>query len=362
MGVESDRLVFDYLSRVGDLAQTALPAADRMRLVAQLRRDIERQRGDADSPAAVQRLLGRIGTPDEVVEAAASGAPAPRRPAGPPPAGPPAGSYGPYTRPHRGKSAKDGTDSKGAKDGEDARAGARKPPPARGNRTTPPGFSFSAPEEGGADAWWQAAAGHGGMRFGDEIAGLPGMTGSISIPFADEDLGSGRDTAAAAAARAAEVAQQEALVEEEAGEAPLAEPAARRRTLLRGLLRRGGDGGAAGGGGGRRWGAPMLLVGAMLLVAGAVIGSWIPLGLGWLAGYLSRAYSRTQAKIAVLGIPGAAAAGLLVWVWGRDTGRWGDPIAQGQTGRAILDGLPFTVRAAAVGSAVFLVWRARRSA
>ncbi|WP_051951074.1 hypothetical protein [Actinacidiphila yeochonensis] len=99
MGVESDRLVFDYLSRVGDLAQTALPAADRMRLVAQLRRDIDQQRGEGDTPASVERLLGRIGSPDEVVEAAASSAPAPRRAEAPPPAEPPPGSYGPYTRP-----------------------------------------------------------------------------------------------------------------------------------------------------------------------------------------------------------------------------------------------------------------------
>ncbi len=105
MGVESDRLVFDYLSRVGDLAQTAMPAAQRMRLVAQLRQDIDKERGGADSPAAVQRILGRIGSPDEVVEAAAGSGADPagggrRRPAAPePPSEPRPGSYGPYKRP-----------------------------------------------------------------------------------------------------------------------------------------------------------------------------------------------------------------------------------------------------------------------
>ncbi|WP_051951073.1 hypothetical protein [Actinacidiphila yeochonensis] len=105
----------------------------------------------------------------------------------------------------------------------------------------------------------------------------------------------------------------------------------------------------------------MLLLGAALLVAGAVAGSWVLLGAGWLAGYFSRAYSRTQAKIAVFGVPGTAAAGLLLWVWGRGQGKWGDPIAHGRTGQAVLDGLPVTVRVAAAGSAAYLLWRARRS-
>ncbi|MDX6313554.1 MAG: hypothetical protein QOF44_3018, partial [Streptomyces sp.] len=76
VGVESDHLIYDYLSRVGDLAQTALPAAQRMRLVAQLRSDIDRQRSrsGSDSPAAVRRILGRLGSPDEVVGAAAGAA------------------------------------------------------------------------------------------------------------------------------------------------------------------------------------------------------------------------------------------------------------------------------------------------
>jgi len=93
-----------------------------------------------------------------------------------------------------------------------------------------------------------------------------------------------------------------------------------------------------------------------------VIGSLIPLGLGWLAAYLSRTLSRPQAKFAVLGIPGLAALGLLVWLWGRDAGRWGTPIVQGQLDQAIVDGLPTTIRLAAVASALYVLWRARRMA
>ncbi|WP_444546229.1 HAAS signaling domain-containing protein, partial [Streptomyces longispororuber] len=90
MGIESDQLVFDYLSRVGDLAQQRqLPSAARMRLVADLRGEIDRRRAKgADSPAAVRRILDRIGTPEELVDAAADPSGEPVVPA-PPAAAPP---------------------------------------------------------------------------------------------------------------------------------------------------------------------------------------------------------------------------------------------------------------------------------
>ncbi|MEV8107345.1 hypothetical protein AB0Q97_34480, partial [Streptomyces sp. NPDC088135] len=75
MGIESDQLVYDYLSRVGDLAQQQqLSSAARMRLVATLRGEIDRQRGkqSGDSPAAVRRIIGKLGAPDELVAAAAA--------------------------------------------------------------------------------------------------------------------------------------------------------------------------------------------------------------------------------------------------------------------------------------------------
>ncbi|MFD8935445.1 hypothetical protein ACFV0R_09320, partial [Streptomyces sp. NPDC059578] len=76
MGIESDQLVFDYLSRVGDLAQQhQLPSSARMRLVADLRDEIDRRRSKApaDSPASVRRILSRIGEPGELVARAGSG-------------------------------------------------------------------------------------------------------------------------------------------------------------------------------------------------------------------------------------------------------------------------------------------------
>ncbi len=75
MGIRDDQLVFDYLSRVGDLAQQRqLPSATRMRLVSELRNEIDRRRAKArhwsGRPAAVRRILSRLGTPDDIVAAA----------------------------------------------------------------------------------------------------------------------------------------------------------------------------------------------------------------------------------------------------------------------------------------------------
>lgn len=340
MGVESDRLVFDYLSRVGDLAQTALPSAQRMQLVAQLRQDIDRERGTADNPAAVRRILGRIGTPDEVVEAAAgtpgaAGAPGPAAPGSAEPyREPPPGSYGPYAKARGGPDGKTGGGPTGkwAKDGEDGEDdGPQVPRPRRDRRDEPD--------------WWRTDPRAGRIQAGDELAGLPGMTGGVFFPVEDEEL-DGDDLfpprrRPRAAAAADEDAEEE--YEEEAA------PAARRRLAPR--LRNAGRG----------WGSPVLLLAAALLVAGAAIGSLIPLGLGWLTAYLSRRLSRPQAKFAVLGIPGAAALGLVVWVWGRDTGKWGAPVAQGQMGHAFQDAYPATIRLAAVGTALYLLWRSRRA-
>ncbi|MFI0937765.1 hypothetical protein [Streptomyces sp. NPDC021020] len=325
MGVESDRLVFDYLSRVGDLAQTAMPAAQRMQLVAQLRSDIERERRGAESDADVQRILGRMGSPDEVVEAAA-GKPAGERPAEPPPAREPRpGSYGPYT------------------------AGPGVPRQPRKDR------------EGGTDGrgplWWQGGPGGAGGKPGEELDGLPGMTGGVFIPDDDEELDRlGRARPAGPKDGADGTDGEDEPAEGEAPAAPAAEPAPaqpRKRRLLPRLPL---------GGGPRRWGSPMLLIAAALLVGGAAVGSPVPLGLGWLTAWLSRKLSRPQAKFAVLFIPGAFAAGMVVWIWGRDVGKWGSPIAKGQMGQAFQDAYPLTIRLAAVGTALYLLWRSRRSA
>ena len=98
----------------------------------------------------------------------------------------------------------------------------------------------------------------------------------------------------------------------------------------------------------------------LLLVAGAALGSWLALAGGWGLAYVSRRLSRAEAKFAALGVPGIVVGGMVVWLWGRFDGRWGEPIAQGRLGQEMADGLPGIVRVAAVASALFLVWRMRR--
>ncbi|MEU3458424.1 hypothetical protein ABZ721_00525 [Streptomyces sp. NPDC006733] len=281
--MESDQLVFDYLSKVGDLAQATLPAAQRMRLVARLRSDIDRERvssaAGGDSPAAVRRILGRLGSPDEVVEAAAGGPQVPD-------------------------------------------LGPRQPRPFR----KIPQQREDEPDVPVIDA-------------GDELAGLPGMTGRVYFDFDDLDDEAEKEDA-----------EEEAEAAEEAPEDEAEEAAPRRRLLRRGRVARQPLGRAS----------PMLLVAGALLVVGAVMGSWVPLGVGWLVAYFARRLSRNQAKFAVFGIPGLAGVGLLVWLWGRSTGKWGEPVPQGTMGEALRDGLPVVVRVAAVGSALYLFWRGRR--
>lgn len=297
MGVESDHLIYDYLSRVGDLAQTALPADRRMQLVAQLRNDIDRQRRGSDSQATVRRILGRLGSPDEVVGAAA-GAP-PKEKA--------------YEKAYE---------------------------KAQGPQADVPGPAKALEDE----EWWRLNGGQSlrrPMRPGEELEGLPGMRGGVKLPPEDEEP------------EAAEEQEQEQEQDEAPGrqsrwrrlrrrpvaeeaEAVVVAPVPRSRPA---------------------W---VETLAALTLVAGAVLHSPLALAAGWLIAYYSPRLSRREAKFAALTLPGLVAGGALVWLWGRLDHRWGEPIAKGHMDAAIGDALPVVVRVAAGASAVFLLWRSRR--
>ncbi|KIE27480.1 membrane protein, partial [Streptomyces sp. MUSC 125] len=108
------------------------------------------------------------------------------------------------------------------------------------------------------------------------------------------------------------------------------------------------------------WSNPLLLLAAAALVAGAVLGNWFALILGWLTAYGSRRLTPAESKWAVLVLPGTAVAAGLVWLWGRNDGRWGEPILQGHMNDAVAQTWPWVVRGAAVASALYLVWRSQR--
>ncbi|MGW1204471.1 hypothetical protein [Streptomyces cyaneofuscatus] len=390
VGIESDQLVYDYLSRVGDLAQQQqLPSGARMRLVSTLRGEIDRRRASegADSPAAVRRIIGRLGSPAELVGAAAesgdgsvplpsartgggAAVPKPRtgflrkgpkEPEGAEGAKGPEGSKAPgepggpgaATDPASGPAPRTGPGP-----GEHPRTDLNLTKPTTPADTTPwphpsaPHVLGPDQQSSGGEDWWRLEPG----PF-DAGTAIPGFFGGIEAP---ELLGR-RPVKPEAADK--EAAEEEGTEDS----APDTETAPRRRALRIPRPRRrkpvvavaepvvaaapAPRGGFA---------HPLLLLAAVLLIAGVVTGSWIPLAGGWLIAYGSRTLSRTEAKWAALGLPGVVVAGALVWVWGRLDGRWGEPIEDGALREVLMGAWPVVVRIAAVASALYLVWRARR--
>jgi hypothetical protein len=345
--IESDQVVYEYLSRVGDVAQQRqLSSATRMRLVAQLRDEIDRRRAKAvvDSPAAVRRILDRIGSPDDVVAAAGGAGSAPAAPAG---AEAPQAAV-PVQR--EAGTSQDTAAEAGGKRRKEQRRTLPGPRPGKARAGSAPSSSGAPPSSsapsGAADAsaarsdWWRTVADDAGL--GD---GVPGFVGGVEIP----DLlkpppkkDAGRTAPGAAPAAEGEAARSGEQAGERSGEKTA------RRGL--GLLARGLRG--------RR--NPLLLCAAVLLVAGAVLGSWFALALGWVIAYGSRRLTATETKWAVLGMPGLAVVAGCVWLWGRSTGRWGEPVAQDGMHDVLAQTWPWVVRCAAVASALFLVWRSQR--
>lgn len=322
MGIESDKVVYEYLSRVGDVAQQRqLPSAARMRLVSELRGEIDRRRAKAtvDSPAAVRRILSRLGTPDEVVAAAGSTASAPQSPP----------THVPVQR-------DDEPDDSRRLPKSLRRVVPRPRPaqPAQHEKPAPSPPHMASAEELGNSAtqpdWWRVDS----TPFGESV---PGFTGGVEIP----------DLLRPPRPKEPEKEPPPAVeqVPEAEEEAAPGAPVPRRRLAL-----------PAGG-----WSNPLLLIAAGLLVVGAILGNWFALLLGWLIAYASRRLTRNESKWAVIGMPSLAVTAGLVWLWGRNEGRWGTPIAQGHMNEAIAETWPWVVRGAALASALFIVWRSQRN-
>ncbi|MFF3913231.1 hypothetical protein ACFYZB_07025 [Streptomyces sp. NPDC001852] len=340
MGIESDQVVYEYLSRVGDIAQQRqLPSATRMRLVSELRNEIDRHRAKAtvDSPAAVRRILDRLGTPDEVVAAAGgtSGTSPGVHGTGRAPQPPAAVPVQPV--PADGDKGGNGERRKGLRRVVPRpRPAAAEATPARADGPSPP--HLAAAHELGDSAvqpdWWRVGGGSPGAAA--ETDSVPGFVGGVEIPELLRRPPQPTE-------QKAEPAPDPAAPEPEATEA---EAAPRRHLFPRP---------AAG------WTNPLLLLAAAALVAGAVLGNWFALLLGWVIAYGSRRLTPAESKWAVMVLPGTAVAAGVVWLWGRANGRWGQPIAQGHMNEAVAGTWPWVVRGAAVASALFLVWRSQRS-
>ncbi|MEW2396902.1 hypothetical protein [Streptomyces sp. NPDC046862] len=354
MGIESDQVVFEYLSRVGDLAQQRqLPSAARMRLVAELRNEIDRRRSKTtvDSPAAVRRILARIGTPDEVVTSAGGAGGGAEVPEEPRAAVPVQREREVEERPKRLRRVV-----------PRPRPADPAPPPPQDDGPAPPhlaGLDELGDSSVQAD-WWRVdgnplARPQGGVHgsnfdLGDSV---PGFVGGVEIPELlkpppkTEKPKPSDESEPQSEPEAEQDAPSLEKVEESGGDGSGVRRG-RRRVLPR--VRPGGG-----------WTNPLLLLAAALLVAGAVVGSLLPLALGWLIAYLSRRLSPNESKWAVLGVPGTVGAAWIVWLWGRTEGKWPEPIAEGHMNDAISETWPWALRAAAVASALYLLWRSQRS-
>ncbi|MEB8339823.1 hypothetical protein [Streptomyces endophyticus] len=349
MGIESDQIVFDYLSKVGDLAQSRqLPSSTRMRLVADLRTEIDRRRASAgaESPAAVRRLIGRIGTPDQIVAGAKDGD----------------GTYdfgdaGDEPEQARGTLGRIVPKSRAPRAPRTRRKAAPDEPPVAADEGPMPVHLAGTDELGTIETadWWRA----GGGIPGTEVEDVPGFVGGIEIPDILKPPGAGRGPdlrkrPIPEPARAEDEYEEEE--DEEDDDVEDAESGARVRRLFR--PRRAADR-VPRASFGRSFNQPFLLLAALALVVGAVLGNILVLLIGWAVIYLSRQLTLGQKKWAVFGLPGLAALSGLVWLWGRGDGRWGDPIADGRLSGALDETWPWVLRCAAFASALYLVWRAR---
>ncbi|MGY0024825.1 hypothetical protein [Streptomyces sp. cg35] len=355
MGIESDQLVFDYLSRVGDLAQQRqLPSATRMRLVTELRGEIDRRRArvTVDSPAAVRRILDRLGSPDRIVSGAQEGG------AG----GAAADPAAPLTRPLPEQRAPKGGGLRRIV--PRPRRDPARDEPARDDSGAPSPPHLAGTDElgasGGEDDWWRIGAGGAGSLADTDT--VPGFVGGVEIPDIlkpppgspprSSSRGGGPDlrkpsgpgeAGAGTGAGAGDAEGDGSGAEAEAGRGRGARRFVPRVAPVAG------------------WTNPLLLLAAVALVAGAVLGNVLALLIGWAVVYLSRRLTIGQKKWAVFGLPGLAVVGGIVWLWGRTEGRWGAPIPDGRMSGALGETWPWVLRCAAIASALYLVWRSQRS-
>ncbi|MDH6518284.1 hypothetical protein M2163_004734 [Streptomyces sp. SAI-135] len=342
MGIESDQVVYEYLSRVGDVAQQRqLPSSTRMRLVSELRNEIDRRRAKVtvDSPAAVRRIIAKLGSPDEVVTAAGGTAgSAPQAPVVAMPV-------------QRDRETEEAERPRGL------RKNVPRPRPDTPPEPAPAADRSHGPHLAGLDElgdsatqpdWWRVDSSPFGV--GDSV---PGFVGGVEIPELlkppppkeerkPEPAPAVEGTAPAPVVKA-RTAWWKRRTTAKAVE-PVVEAAPARRRFS-------GPG---------SWSNPLLLLAAALLVAGAVLGNLLVLVVGWLIAWASRRLSDAETKWAVVFLPSLALTAGIVWLWGRNEGRWGEPIAQGHMNDAVAETWPWVVRGAAVASALFLVWRSQR--
>ncbi|MFI0538873.1 hypothetical protein ACH3VS_08320 [Streptomyces sp. WSLK1-3] len=344
MGIESDQVVYEYLSRVGDVAQQRqLPSSTRMRLVSELRNEIDRRRAKVtvDSPAAVRRIIARLGSPDEVVTAAGGTA-----------AGAPQAPVVAMPVQRDRETEETGRPGRLRKNLPRPRHDTPPEPAPTADRDRSHGPHLAGLDELGDSAtqpdWWRVDSSPFGV--GDSV---PGFVGGVEIPELlkpppPKEEKKPEPAPAVGQPAPAPVVKARTAWWKRRTTAKAAEPVVEAAPARR---RFSGPG---------SWSNPLLLLAAALLVAGAVLGNLLVLVVGWLIAWASRRLSDAETKWAVVFLPSLALTAGIVWLWGRTEGRWGEPIAEGHMNDAVAETWPWVVRGAAVASALFLVWRSQR--
>ncbi|MFE3036263.1 hypothetical protein ACFXKY_32000 [Streptomyces canus] len=346
MGIESDQVVYEYLSRVGDVAQQRqLPSSTRMRLVSELRNEIDRRRAKVtvDSPAAVRRIIAKLGSPDEVVTAAGGTAgSAPQAPVVAMPV-------------QRDRETEEPERPRGLRKVVPRPRPDTPPQPApAAGRDTSHGPHVAGLDELGDSAaqpdWWRVDSSPFGV--GDSV---PGFVGGVEIPELLKPPPPKEERKPEPAPVVEQVAPAPVVKTRQAWWKPKRAAAAKAvEPVVEAAPARRRFSGPAG------WSNPLLLLAAALLVAGAVLGNLLVLVVGWLIAWASRRLTDAETKWAVVFLPSLSLTAGIVWLWGRNEGRWGEPIAQGHMNDAVAETWPWVVRGAAVASALFLVWRSQR--
>ncbi|WP_130798280.1 hypothetical protein [Streptomyces otsuchiensis] len=341
MGTDGERLVLDYLSKVGDLAHsTSMSAVERRELVGRLRDEIGRQRSSVtgqERDADVKRILRTMGRPEDVVAAA----------------GGPSDGGGTATAgaevPSGGRAAEAG---RAAPAGHAEAVPAARPAPEDlidMSKPDPP----TAGERDAPAAWRDGPIGGfvGGILEPDMLRPPAEPDDRVAPPPAVplEKAGDGAATDGDAGAPAGERKDATGAAAPVTTGGAAAKPAGTRRwRAVRGRF------------GGRHAGGPVELAAALLLVAGSVMAELLPMLAGWLLAYWAPRLSRAVAKWAVFGMPGLVVGGYVTWLFGRVNEYWGEPLEGEVMRTAMADNWPMLLRVAAAATAAFLLWRTLR--
>jgi hypothetical protein len=359
MSIQGDQVVYDYLSRVGDLAHGKLTPVRRAAMVAELRQRIEaeREQTGAQEPDQVRGLLQRLGDPASVVAEELRRSPEHAvRPLDRP--GPSTGSAAENGAEATQRIARPaGTGSPAAGGGDPAAADEERPwwralEEAKAAETPP------APPTPTRSAF-QAAAAAGGP------AADPVMEPPRPGERASDRLRAMRERAARAAEPSPPTApappgrsepprppgEPQVVVRPASGEPE--PPSAGRLTPsspLAGMVSNLGQG----------YRRELLAVAVLFL--GGVIPSLIVLIVGYVIALSSKVWAQSEKRFAAFAVPAISGITLAVLLWLRATGRIGGDRLDGQALRdQLLNYITTLPRVVGLVAAVYLAWRLSRA-